>query len=148
MTHEPRFYWHLHHDVLVEVTTNIRERMDYIMTYKSFKEMSTRMQRMQLVRGELPDACVKAGEAYDKAREATVKAWEAAVKAGGAWKVYDSPWEATAKAWKAYTEAREAETKARGDYKAIQNMPEIGALHRIECPDCPWDGTTIFPGTP
>ena len=24
-------------------------------------------------------------------------------------------------------------------------MPDILALHAAECPDCPWDGKTIFP---
>lgn len=28
-------------------------------------------------------------------------------------------------------------------YKAWQK--EIEALHKLECPNCPWDGTTIFP---
>ena len=40
---------------------------------------------------------------------------------------------AYAKAWAAYVKAGAA------------CMPEIEALHAIECPDCPWDGTSIFP---
>jgi hypothetical protein len=31
-------------------------------------------------------------------------------------------------------------------YKALEPyLPAINALHAVECPDCPWDGETIFP---
>ena len=44
-----------------------------------------------------------------------------------AWAAYDKKaWAAYEKAWAAYA-------------------PEIEALHAIECPDCPWDGSSIFP---
>ena len=55
-------------------------------------------------------------EAYVKAREADDKAGEAYVKA---WEAYDKAWEAC--------------------------KEEILALHAKECPNCPWDGETIFP---
>lgn len=37
--------------------------------------------------------------------------------------------------------------KARADWGKAQqeNMPAILALHAQECPDCPWDGQSIFP---
>lgn len=54
---------------------------------------------------------------------AYVKATEAYVKAR----------EAYGKTWEAYDKAGEA------------CKPEIEALHAIECPNCPWDGETIFP---
>lgn len=28
----------------------------------------------------------------------------------------------------------------------LENKDAIEALHKKECPDCTWDGTTIFPG--
>ena len=43
------------------------------------------------------------------------------------------------KAWDAYDKARDACDKA-GEALA----PEIEALHKELCPDCPWDGKTIF----
>ena len=49
------------------------------------------------------------------------------------------PWEVV-KAWEAYGKAWEAYGKAVLDHK-----DEIEALHREECPNCPWDGETIFP---
>ena len=30
MTTEPTFYWHIHHEILIEETFNIQERIDYI----------------------------------------------------------------------------------------------------------------------
>lgn len=50
-----------------------------------------------------------------------------------AWKAYDDAGKARDDACKAYAEAGKA-------YAC-----EIEALHKIECPDCPWDGKTIFP---
>ena len=40
----------------------------------------------------------------------------------------------------AHYEARDAYDKARDAYK-----PQVEKLHAKECPNCPWDGTTIFP---
>ena len=48
------------------------------------------------------------------------------VKARDAYLAYD-------KAWDAYDKAYD------------ECLPQIEALHILECPDCPWDGTTIFP---
>ena len=49
------------------------------------------------------------------------------------------PWEVV-KTREAYGKAWEAYGKAVLDHK-----DEIEALHREECPNCPWDGETIFP---
>ena len=51
----------------------------------------------------------------------------------------DTAWAAHDQARIAYNRAWAAYDKARAD-----TAPEIEALHRQECPDCPWDGTTIF----
>jgi len=54
--------------------------------------------------------------------------------------------EATEEAWKAYEEALRAceETWRAHDKAILKHLPEIDALHKQECPDCPWDGKTIF----
>lgn len=50
------------------------------------------------------------------------------------------------KARAAYVKARAAYDKARAAYdKAlIDHREEIEALHKEECPSCPWNGSTIL----
>ena len=49
----------------------------------------------------------------------------------------------------AYAKARAAYDKARAAYAkaGAAALPEIEALHALECPNCPWDAAqqTIFP---
>jgi hypothetical protein len=66
----------------------------------------------------LPQALVKAEAVLDKAGEAYDKEWEAYVKASAA---FGKEWEA--------------------------HKPEIAKLHTELCPNCPWDGETIFSAT-
>ena len=35
--------------------------------------------------------------------------------------------------------------KARAEWDKARADPKVLALHAKECPDCPWDGRTIFP---
>ena len=79
-------------------------------------EVELRLHLFQPVKGELPAVVVESQAAYDKARAA-----------------YD-------KARAAYLKAQAACDEAIPD-----NMPAILELHAQECPDCPWDGMTIFP---
>ena len=65
-------------------------------------------------------------DAYDKARADYDKAWDA----------YD-------KAWDAYDKARDAYDKARDAFGKAYTS-ELEQLHKELCPDCPWDGKSIF----
>jgi tetratricopeptide (TPR) repeat protein len=131
MTTKSTLYWHIHHEILIEETTNIQERIDYIRANKPEKEIPLRLKLMTPVLHpeKLPSSFRKAWEAYDKAREAYIKAWEAYIKAR---EVYD-------KAGEVYDKAGEAYDKAREAYR-----PQIEKLHKEEHPDCPWNGKTIF----
>ena len=63
---------------------------------------------------------------------------------------------AVAPAWKVYKEAKASAGKVYEEaYASARKVFEeaIVSLHAKECPDCPWDGKTIFPpaeqeGTP
>ena len=92
-----------------------------ILAHMDLQELRLRL--LKPVEGELPEAVVKARDAYDKA-------WDARDKAGAAY----------VKAMDAYTKAMDAYDKALSDH-----ADEINALHAAECPDCPWNGHTIFP---
>jgi len=138
------WYWHVHHDVLAEpLTAPLQERLDYINKYKPEKERALRLRLIRPVRGSLPAA-------YDMARTSSDTAQKAV---NMAWKDYDSAWQAWdnvcssrvdyhiranyLKAWGVYRTALAAYNTARES--------AIEALHIIECPDCPWNGQTIFP---
>ena len=121
-----QFAWHVHHDVLVEpLVEPIENRIAYIKSDKPQHEQELRLRLLKPVKGKLPIALVKAGSAYLKAWEAYDKAWS---------------WGVREKTRDAYIKTRDAYINAMDAY-----MPEILALHAVECPDCPWDGKTIFP---
>ena len=166
MTTKPTLYWHIHHEILIEETTNIQERIDYIRANKPEKEIPLRLKLMTPVLHpeKLPSSFRKAREDYDKAREAYCKAWEAYDKA---WEAYDKAGEAYCKAGDAYDKAREAYCKAGEAYDKAREAyimagkdydkawevyiktskacaPQIEKLHKEEHPDCPWNGKTIF----
>jgi len=120
-----KFYWHIHHNILIEPLVDaLEKRIDYIRLHKPPDEVETRLTLLQPVKGELPPKLIKAGKAYDEA-----------------WNAYDEAWKAFHEAGEAYYEAWEAY-----DEVLIEHKEEVATLHRKECPDCPWDGTTIFPG--
>ena len=110
------FYWHVHHDKLLEWCYDRDERIEYIRKDKPKHEIKLRLKMFKPVRGKLPAEVVKARESHDKAKEAYYKAEKA----------YD-------KAWEAYGKSIEKHKKA------------IERLHEKECTNCPWDGRTIFP---
>ena len=96
------FFWHVHHEVLVEWCFDYDERDRYIRSYKPLTEQKTRLRLFRPVRGKLPKEVIKARQALNET------------------------WQAINKALK-------------------ENMLKIEALHREECPNCPWNGHTIFP---
>ena len=110
------FAFHVHHDQLMEFCFDYAERIEYIKNHKPQGEQKLRLRLFRLIPPRrLPQALIGAWEVYDKAREARNKAREACDKA-----------------WEARDKAREA------------CMPEIIKLHEELCPNCTWDGKTIF----
>jgi len=131
------FAFHVHHDQLMEFCFDYAERIEYIKNHKPQGEQKLRLRLFRLIPPRrLPQALIGAWEVYDKAREACDKAREACDKA---WEVYDKAREARNKAREACDKAWEARDKAR---EAC--MPEIIKLHEELCPNCTWDGKTIF----
>src|SRR3989304_1479135 len=156
-------FWHIHHEVLLEWSDDIQERIDYIKAHKPPHEVETRLRLLKPVQGALPPKLVKARDAYlayDKAWDAFGKDWAAFVKAsvpyakaGDAYDkasvAYDKARDALDKAGDAFGKDWDAYDKAKAAYaKAYDEcLPQIEALHALECPGCPWNGTTIFPET-
>ena len=150
MTDIGTWYWHVHHDRLCEpLTEPLRNRIDYINSHKLKAERAIRLHWMAPVQGDVPAASVKALAAYDKALAAYDKAWAAYDKALAAYDkaraAYDKAWAAYDKARAAYDKAWAAYDKALAAYDEAWALPALEALHAVEHPGCPWDGTTIFP---
>ena len=140
-----KFYWHIHHKVLVEALTEpIENRIKFIKEHKPEHERELRLRLLKPVTGNLPNDVIEARKALVKARKALDKAGEALDKAGTAYdkalEALDKAGEAYVKAWTAYVKASEAYNKA-----LLEHREELKELHAKECPDCPWDGETIFP---
>ena len=111
-----KFYWHIHHDILLEpLTEPLKNRIKFIKENKPKDEIELRLKLLKPVKGKLPDEVIKAGEVSGKV-------WEAYIKAG---KTYIKAWEIYDKTLKKYSK-------------------EINELHEKECPNCPWNGKTIF----
>src|SRR3990167_1611840 len=128
--------WHVHHNILCEpLTESMQMRRAYIRARKPANEIETRLRLLKGVRGAIPVMLIDAYDAWLAARSAAWSAASAAVAAAeSAWAAAWSAAVATAEsAWSAYQKAYE------------DAMPEINRLHLEECPDCPWDGKTIFP---
>ena len=118
-----RWYWHIHHDILVEpLIKPLKIRIEYIKKNKSKNEIKLRLKLLKPVKGKLPIEVVKAREAYYKAEKASDKAW------------------------KAYDKTREAYDKTREAYDKVfqKNIKAINILHKKECRGCPWNGKSIF----
>jgi len=123
----PQLAWHVHHDVLVELLTEDAEtRRQYIRDYKPIEEQPLRLRLFKIVVGHLPREVVQTRQAYDQAWQAHVQALQA----------YDQALQACNEAWQAYDQA------------FTDHKEEVEALHRIECPDCPWNGRSIFEEMP
>jgi hypothetical protein len=132
------FAFHCHHDKLVEWVYDYDERVDSIKDTKPPKEQELRLKLFKLIpKDRVPAEITQARATYNKARatcnkaRATYnKAWAACDKA---WATYDKAWATYDKAWATYD-------------KALQDcQPELEKLHAELCPECPWDGRTIFP---
>lgn len=143
--------WHVHHDVVVEpVLAPLEERREQIRDCKPEAEVPLRLRLLKEVRGNLPDA-------VEQAALAACQAWAACLLARAA---HRSTWAACLLASAARELAKDAFQEASAAYgladavygkaqvaygRALRdNMPAVLALHAVECPDCPWDGQSIF----
>ena len=125
------FAWHIHHNILVEpLVEPIEIRQEYICSHKPSYEVERRLRLLRPVVGDLPQEVEDAAVALTDARTAYITDVANNVAQGG------DAWDT----WEAWDEAQ-------ASYKEVlrQHQSEIEALHTVECPNCPWDGHTIFP---
>ena len=128
-------YWHVHHDVLFEpLTESLEVRQGVIREYKPKREQELRLRLLKPVRGPLSTGLDKALRAYFKAHDAYGKAHDAY----GKMLETEGSQRADKVLLRAYNKSRDAFSKVRTSFGL-----EIDELHRQECPECPWDGTTL-----
>jgi hypothetical protein len=119
------FAFHLHHNKLVEWCHDYDKRVEVILSNKPKKEQELRLRLFKLIpEDRLPPDLLKAGKAYDRARRKYSKATQIGIV-----KAFD-------------TEQRkfDAYYATRADHQY-----DLEVLHKELCPDCPWNGETIFP---
>ncbi len=132
--------WHCHHEKLAEFLTSPPEhRISFILSDKPEHERALRLRLFRPVRTKnlpkyLKEACAKWEDAYAKRQEAYAK-WQEA---------YAKRQEACAKWQEAYAKWEEAYAKWQEAYAKRQEA-YAKELHAKQCPNCPWDGKTIFP---
>jgi len=152
------FYWHVHHEILLEWCYDYDERVDYIKTEKPEEERELRLRLFQPVRGDLPKELVEAGNKYDKIQKKHDKAWKKYIKAkrryneiwekyGNGEEEYRKAYNKREKTWMEYERVWTEFNAVRNEYIRIRRRyrKEIEELHKQECIDCPWNGNTIFP---
>jgi hypothetical protein len=134
------FAWHVHHDVLMEVLLEPFEyRRLYIKVNKPAKERDLRLRLLKPVEGALPTEVVEVAREYLEAKERREKAWSDYFKE--LLRLGPDFEDANYSTAKDNVLALSVRLK-RALYK---HRDAIESLHRVECPDCPWDGHTILP---
>ena len=112
--------FHVHHNRLIEWCWNFEERVKYIKENKPLEEQEIRLRLFRLIPPDtLPANLQKAEAERDKADAERDKADAKRNKAYAEWE-------------KAYAEWRKTDA-------------DLDSLHAELCPNCPWDGETIFP---
>ena len=134
--------FHCHHDRLYEFVYDYDERVNYIKQNKPADEIELRLRLFKPILEQLiPGRNSKEYAAYGKTWAAYGKKWAAYDKARAA---CVRKWAAYGKTWAAYHKASVACDKAWAAYDKKYGH-EIENLHRKLCPDCTWNGKTIFP---
>jgi len=154
------FAFHVHEDVLVEpLVEPIENRIAYIRKHKKAEEVPIRVALLKKVRGELPAPVIAAGLIYGPARQkysadrqeyiTARQKYEAIIdKYDDAPQNYDAAWQEYYAVRNKYLAARKEFIFAQDKYLGVlkSHQAEIERLHAEECPDCPWNGTTISCG--
>ena len=137
MSREAGLYWHVYHERLFEWCWDVEERWKHIKDLKPPEEVETRLRLMQPVKGTLggEEAFSEYKKALAEHSKVVAEYDEVDAKAGAEYE----------KAHAEYTKAFVEYTKAWDAWISTIRPGDAEALHAIECPNCPWNGKTIFP---
>ena len=133
--------FHCHHDRLVEFVTNYDERVAYIKQEKPPAERPLRLRLFQMV----PPERLSAGlaEAVNESTRLREESDRLRAEGNRLWEEGHRLWAESTRLWTESTRLW-AESTRLGVENIAQHMPELLALHAELCPECPWNGQTIF----
>ena len=133
--------FHCHHDRLVEFVTNYDERVAYIKQEKPPAERPLRLRLFQMV----PPERLSAGlaEAVNESTRLREESDRLRAEGNRLWEEGHRLWAEASRLWTESTRLW-AESTRLGVENIAQHMPELLALHAELCPECPWNGQTIF----
>lgn len=133
-------YWHVHHDVLIEYCYDAEERITYIESSKPPEEVETRLRLMKPVQGMLGGY-----KLLDEGHKLLAEGDKLLAEGGKLWAEGGKLWDEGGKLWDEGDKLLAESNKLLAEWRASCTPGEIEALHALECPNCPWDGKTIFP---
>ena len=125
------WYWHSGHAHLVSWMTaaHAAGRWFVVATQKPERERPTRARLMHPVARPYPDWLAEAGRLWDEGNRLWAERERLRAEANRLWDEADWLWD-------------------DADRLLTAHAADLDALHAAQCPDCPWDGETIFPHPP
>jgi len=131
----PQAAFHVHYDRLWEwLTELIENRIADIKANKPETEWAIRLRLLQMIPPDRIANLIAAREQFEVDRRSLLVQLDLEMASNPAWDVrslLDQYEVARSFAWE--------------QYKAAEKATDMAALHQELCPDCPWDGKTIFP---
>ena len=133
---------HVHHNIPWEWLWDYKERVAVIKRDKPYSEQGLRLRLLKIIPLEqLPEELLEAATEREKA-------WAKWEKADMKYNKVEKKWENAGEEWgEEWEKERGRWEKAEVVFYTVLKKynPEIEALHKELCPNCPWDGQTIFP---
>ena len=128
--------FHCHHEELFEYTYDYEGRVQYIRGCKPKSEQAKRLRLFKLIpKDRLPGQESKEYSTFTETEAIFLKARRTHI---------NEPKDVAQKIRNNYSDIRTTFFMARNKYIRVYHK-ELTELHRELCPNCPWDGRTIFP---
>ena len=136
--------FHPHHDTLVEYCYNFVGRVEYIKKTKPLEEQGLRLRLFKMIPverlpPELSSLCADIDRAYTELNSLYAEVDRVNAE-------LDRVWDEHVRLWAKRDKARAELDRVRAnlDKAILANMPALTVLHAELCPDCPWNGKSIF----
>ena len=126
------WYWHVHHDKLIEKSGNINDRLKYILGNKPEDEIPLRLRLLRKVKDQ--------DEVERIMAERKINQDNYLRKMESIQNEYDTKTESIQDGYVRKMEPIWNEFNVKK--KSLDE--DMETLHHAECPNCPWNGMTIF----